>query len=118
MPLYMVEFAYTPDAWATLAKNPEDRAHAFGDLVRRAGGSLESFYYSFGDFDGVAIIDMPDENGAYGVTVAANTPGHLRAIRTSRLLTTDEALAVMRTAGALPHRAPSPKVPFRGIAPG
>ena len=118
MPLYMVEFAYTPDAWATLAKHPEDRADAFGDLVRRAGGRLESFYYTFGDYDGVVIIEVPDENAAYGVTVAANTPGHLRAIRTSRLFTVDETNEVLKTAGALPYRAPAPKVPFRGVAPG
>jgi hypothetical protein len=26
MPLYMAQFAYTPEAWATLVDNPEDRA--------------------------------------------------------------------------------------------
>jgi hypothetical protein len=26
MPLYMTQFAYTPEAWETLAENPEDRS--------------------------------------------------------------------------------------------
>jgi hypothetical protein len=26
MPLYMTQFAYTPEAWATLVDNPEDRS--------------------------------------------------------------------------------------------
>lgn len=118
MGIYMLEFAYTPDAWATLAKRPEDRAVAFGDLVERAGGRLVSFYYSFGEYDGVAIFEAPDENAAYGITVAATTPGHLKAVRTVRLLTVEETMQVLRTTGALPYQAPAPQVPFGGLPPG
>jgi hypothetical protein len=28
MPLYMKQFAYTPEAWATLTQNSEDRSEA------------------------------------------------------------------------------------------
>ena len=28
MPLYLTRFSYTPDAWASLVKNPEDRRAA------------------------------------------------------------------------------------------
>ena len=85
MPLYMTEFSYTPEAWARLAKNPQDRAAVFGELLQRAGGKLVNFYYSYGEHDGVAIFEAPDESIAYGVTVAAVTPGHLKDIRTIRL---------------------------------
>src|SRR3712207_7447907 len=55
--LYMAEFSYTPEAWARLARNPEDRAAAFGELLQRAGGKLVSFYYLYGEHDGVAVLD-------------------------------------------------------------
>ena len=118
MPLYMTEFSYTPEAWARLARHPQDRAAAFGDLRERAGGNLVNFYYSYGEHDGVAIFDVPDETVAYGVTVAALAAGHLRAARTIRLFTTDETMQVLRTAGALPYQAPMPRPPLGAVGPG
>ena len=118
MPLYMTEFSSTAEAWARLAKNPQDRAAAFGELLQRAGGKLVNFYYSYGDHDGVVIFDVPDETIAYGVTIAALTPGHLRNVRTIRLFTTDETMDVLRTAGALPYQAPTPRPPFGAVGPG
>ncbi len=118
MPLYMTQFSYTAEAWARLAKNPQDRAAVFGELLQRAGGRLVEFYYSYGEHDGVVIFDVPDETVAYGVTVAALTPGHLRDVRTIRLFTTEETMDVLRTAGALPYQAPMPRPPFGAVGPG
>jgi hypothetical protein len=33
MALYMVQFAYTAEAWATLAKNPQDRSGPVRELA-------------------------------------------------------------------------------------
>ena len=118
MPLYMTQFSYTAEAWARLAKNPQDRAAVFGELLQRAGGRLVEFYYSYGEHDGVVIFEVPDETVAYGVTVAALTPGHLRDVRTIRLFTTEETMDVLRTAGALPYQAPMPRPPFGAVGPG
>jgi uncharacterized protein with GYD domain len=118
MPLYMSEFSYTPEAWARLARNPQDREGAFAELLQRAGGKLVNFYYSYGEHDGVAIFEVPDETVAYSVTVAALAPGHLRNVRTIRLFTMDETMEVLRTAGALPYQAPMPRPPFGAVGPG
>jgi uncharacterized protein with GYD domain len=118
MPLYMTQFSYTAEAWARLAKNPQARAAVFGELLQRAGGRLVEFYYSYGEHDGVVIFEVPDETVAYGVTVAALTPGHLRDVRTIRLFTTEETMDVLRTAGALPYQAPMPRPPFGAVGPG
>jgi uncharacterized protein with GYD domain len=118
MPLYMTEFSYTPEAWARLAKHPQDRAAAFGELLQRAGGRLVDLYYSYGEHDGVVIFEVPDETVAYSVTVAALAPGHLRDVRTIRLFTMDETMEILRTAGALPYRAPMPTPPFGAVGPG
>ncbi len=55
MPLYMVQFSYTAEAWAALARNPEDRSEAVRGLAQSMGGRLVSFHYSFGDYDGVLV---------------------------------------------------------------
>ncbi len=118
MALYMTEFSYTPEAWAGLAKHPQDRAQVFGELLNRAGGRLVGFYYTYGEHDGVAIFEAPDETVAYGVTVAAVTPGHLKDVRTIRLFTSEETMHVRRTTGALPYQAPVPTPPLGAVGPG
>jgi len=42
MPLYITQFAYTREAWATLTHNPEDRSLGMRDLLERGGGRLHS----------------------------------------------------------------------------
>ena len=37
MALYMVQFAYTSEAWATLAKNPQDRSGPVRELAQKLG---------------------------------------------------------------------------------
>ncbi len=41
MPLYMIQFAYTPEAKAALARIPEDRSVVFGQLVEDMGRRLK-----------------------------------------------------------------------------
>ena len=64
MPLYMTQFAYTPEAWATLTKKPENREEVFRTLMQQLGGRLVSLYYCFGDYDGVIIFEAPEETGS------------------------------------------------------
>jgi uncharacterized protein with GYD domain len=59
MPLYMTQFAYTPEAWKALVKNPEDRGKVFGELVEKMGGSFISMYYCMGEYDGLVIYEAP-----------------------------------------------------------
>ena len=37
MALYMVQFAYTPEALATMAKNPQDRSRPSRELIEKSG---------------------------------------------------------------------------------
>jgi len=40
MPVYMTQFAYTPEAWAALLRSPEDRSRVLGEHLDRLGGQL------------------------------------------------------------------------------
>ena len=49
------------------------------DAVARAaeglGGSLESFYFAFGDTDAYVLLDLPDNQSAAAVSIAVNSSG-------------------------------------------
>ncbi len=107
MPLYMTQFAYTTQAWAALTKNPEDRAEAFGALAAKMGAKMHSLHYSFGDYDGVIMLEAPDEATAMSVLLAAISPGHVKATKTTVLVTPKQAMEAMRKAGAASYRAPT-----------
>lgn len=107
MPLYMTQFAYTPQAWAALTEHPEDRAEVFGALAASMGAKMHSLHYCFGDYDGVIITEAPDETTVLSIILAAISPGHVKATKTTTLFTPQQAVAAMRKAGSSSYRAPT-----------
>jgi uncharacterized protein with GYD domain len=107
MPLYMLQFAYTSDAWAALAKNPADRSKNVGELAEKLGGRLVGLYYCFGAYDGVVLVEAPDDTTATAMVIAAIAPGHVKSTLTTRLMTVQEAMEAMRKAGAVTYQAPA-----------
>lgn len=106
MPLYMTRAAYTPEAWAALVKNPQNREEVLRALIEKLGGRLVSFYHAFGEYDVVFIAEMPDETTISAAILAAVSAGHLKAIETTTLLTTQQTMEAMRKAGAQKYQAP------------
>ena len=106
MPRYMIQFAYTPDAWAALTTNPVDRREGFRTLAQNMGGQLIDLYYHFGEYDGTVIFEAPDDTTATATVVAALSPGHIRASKTTRLMTVEEAMDALRRAGGQSYPAP------------
>jgi uncharacterized protein with GYD domain len=106
MPRYMMQFAYTADAWAALTTRPTDRSEALGTMAEQLGARLISLDYTLGEYDGVAILEAPDDATAIAVILAAVTPGHLKATRTTRLIPPAEAMDAMRKAQGAGYHAP------------
>ncbi len=107
MALYMVQFAYTPEAWAALTKKPQDRSVPIRDLVQKLGGRLVGLYYCFGEYDGVVLAEIPDDTAAIATSLAAVTPGHVKAIKTTKLFTVEETIQAMRKAGNIAFQGPA-----------
>ena len=106
MPLYMSQFAYTSEAWAALTQNPEDRSTAVSGVMEAMGGRLVSYYNTFGEYDGVVIFEAPDEGTAAATAIAAITPGHLKSLKTTLLLSAEQGVEAMRRAGEAAFRRP------------
>src|SRR5689334_14119083 len=106
MARYLVQASYTAQASAAMVEHPEDRSVSVRRMVQHAGGHLECFYLAFGDHDVVTIVDVPDNLAAAAVSMAAAAGGGLRSIRTTPLLTPEDALAAMGKARAVEYEAP------------
>ena len=107
MPLYMTQFAYTTEAWATLAHRPEDRSAAVRELLEAGGGRLISWYLSFGEYDGLLIYEAPDDATAGALVLAAARQGHLSVTKTTPLFDSEQSMEILRRAGGMAFRAPA-----------
>ena len=59
MSLYLTRFSYTPETWARLIDNPEDRRAVAQEYIESVGGKLHGFWYAFGDHDGYNLWEAP-----------------------------------------------------------
>ncbi len=106
MPLFMIQAAYTPEALATLTANPQNRAEAIRPVIEAMGGRLENFWYSFGDYDVVAIIELPDNTSAAAFSFVGSAGGSLKAIKTTPLMSVEDAMEAFRKAATISYQPP------------
>jgi uncharacterized protein with GYD domain len=96
VPYYLVQAAYTPEAWAAQLRNPQDRVEVLRPLVERLGGKLETAFFAFGEYDIVAIAEYPDNVNAAAFSLVAAAGGSVKSFKTTPLMTIEEGLAAMR----------------------
>ena len=106
MPMYLTRFSYTPETWARLIANPEDRRKAATEYIESVGGKLHGFWYAFGSHDGVNLWEAPDNVSMAAVALAIGSGGALSSIETTVLLTVDETLEALRGAQNVGYRLP------------
>jgi uncharacterized protein with GYD domain len=106
MPLYLTRFSYTPETWARLMKNPEDRSEAARRYIDSVGGKLHGFWYAFGSYDGYNLWEAPDNVSMAAVAIAISGGGALSKFETIQLLSVDETLEALRRAQNVAYRPP------------
>lgn len=90
MPKYLFHGSYTPEGLRGLmAEGGSKRVEAAKQALSSVGGSLEAFYFAFGDSDFYIIVDLPDNVSTTAVTMAGNVSGTF-SIKTVVLLTPEE----------------------------
>ena len=106
MPLYLSKFNYTPETWARLIGNPEDRRKAAQSYIESVGGKLHGFWYAFGSYDGYTLWEAPDNVSMAAVALAISAGGALSSLETTVLLTVDETIDALQKAQQVKYRAP------------
>ncbi len=106
MAQYLLQAAYTAQGVSGLIKSPEDRSAVIRQLVESAGGRMESLYYAFGDYDVVAILELPDNATMAALSMAVGASGAVTNLKTTVLLPISEGVEAARKAGSIGYRPP------------
>jgi uncharacterized protein with GYD domain len=99
MPHYLVQVAYTPEAWAAQLKNPQNRVDVVRPLLERLGARFEATYMAFGDYDIIFIMEAPDNLSAAGIGMTIMAGGSVKAYKTTPLLSIEDGIEAMRRGG-------------------
>jgi uncharacterized protein with GYD domain len=105
--MYLTRFSYTPETWARMIQNPEDRRKAAQAYIESVGGKLHGFWYSFGSHDGVNLWEAPDNVSMAAVALAIGSGGAVTDLDTTVLLTVEETMDALRTAQGISYQAPA-----------
>lgn len=87
MPYYLVQAAYTSEAWAALVKAPQNRLDAVRPVIEKLGGKIEGGWLAFGEYDVVLVCQMPNNVNATAFSMAASAGGAVKAVKTTPLMT-------------------------------
>jgi len=99
MPLYMYQGAYTPQSWAALVKNPQNRLEGVARPACEAvGGKYIGGWLCFGEYDFVLIAEVPSNEAMAAIAIAVGAGGAIKASKTTVLMSADQGVAAMKKA--------------------
>jgi uncharacterized protein with GYD domain len=97
---YLLQAAYTTEAVQALLHNPQDRTAALKAPIEKLGGKVHHVFLSFGDYDTIAIVELPDNIAAAAIALAVSSGGACRNVKTTPLFTYAEAIEAAKKAVA------------------
>ncbi|CAN5727230.1 GYD domain-containing protein [soil metagenome] len=106
MAWFMIQAAYTPEAWAAQIQNPRNRLEDLQRMVEPLGTTVHHGWYSFGEYDIVLIAEADGNVDAVAAVLAAAAGGAVKALRTTPLLTVDEGIDAMQKASLVSYAPP------------
>jgi len=90
MSKYLIEGTYTAEgAKGLLKQGGTSRRAQIEEMIGKLDGSIEAFYWAFGDTDFYIIADLPEKATAAAIGLTVGASGAVRT-RTTVLLTAEE----------------------------
>jgi uncharacterized protein with GYD domain len=104
MAKFLFKASYTSEGTKGLLKEGgSQRRAAVQKLAHGLGGSIDAFYYAFGEHDVYVIADLPDAASSIALSLAVNASGAVH-LSTTPLITPEEVDAGCKKVP--PYRAP------------
>lgn len=79
---------------------------ALKPVIEQLGGQLLDWYYSFGEYDVMLLIDVPDNVRAAAASMAVAAGGAVKAITTTPLMSSDDGFEALLLAQGAGYRPP------------
>jgi uncharacterized protein with GYD domain len=98
MPYFMHQWSYKDEQIRKTILENSDRSEVVRVAIEAFGGTLHSFFYCFGKYDGIAISEFKDDETAFAALLAVVGQGRVRNVQTTLLFSPEEGLRAMRHA--------------------
>ena len=99
MAKYLIKASYSTEGMKGVMKaGGTSRVQAVQRAVEGVGGSLESFYFAFGEDDVFLIVDVPGNTAAIAIAAAVGSTGALDSYETVVLLSASDVDEAMKVA--------------------
>ena len=102
---YMIQIKYNADSAKALVAKPQDRVPQAATIMEKLGGQLIDFYFTFGDWDAVIIVELESDVQAMAVAMA-DVAGDVGSTKLTVLYSMAEAVNAMQLAQSIDYRAP------------
>jgi uncharacterized protein with GYD domain len=106
MAKYMTLFNFTGEAIRSFAAQAEDRVAVARRVVESLGGKLESYYWMFGQYDGLVIFELPDSQAAAAVSLAVTGSGAFSRYETHELIEAGDLARIAERARQISYQPP------------
>ena len=107
MARYLFKMGVTPQTFAKLIKNPDDRAKGARPAFEALGGKLIEYYFAVGQGGIYTLAELPDEVSAEALMMSVLAGGAVTSFESTVLLTAAEAMEAMKKAGATGYKPPA-----------
>jgi uncharacterized protein with GYD domain len=96
MAKYLITGSYTPEGTkGLLREGGSGRKSMIEKAVKDLGGSVEAFYFAYGETDVVVIAEIPDAVSGLALSLAANASGTVK-VRTVPLIAVEDVDAACK----------------------
>jgi uncharacterized protein with GYD domain len=106
MAKYLILFNLTGETVNRFVARPSDRAAVVRALAESVGGSLECYYWMFGQYDGMAVCELPDSHTAAAVSLAATSSGAFAHLETHELIEASDLAGIAERAKGITYQPP------------
>ena len=96
MPLFEMRWMFKDAALKSMTDTPQDREPPARELIESFGGKMHHYYFMLGEYDGLAIVEFPDNASAAATSMRASASGAFARFETHPLLTAQEAQRAMQ----------------------
>lgn len=91
-----------------MMETQQDRPAELRKAVEAFGGRVHQFFFAFGEFDGISIVEFPNNESCAACAVTLSGAGANTTLQTTVLLTASEGQAAMLRASSASHGYRSP----------